>query len=56
MENEIGRHAIPLPGSASYDMSIMGLFLEADIVVKIVIVVLIWRPSGPGRSFRKGGI
>ena len=33
--------ALTLGGSASYDLTIMGLFLQADIVVKAVIVLLI---------------
>ena len=40
MEN-LAVDTLTLPGSASYDMTIWGLFLEADIVVKAVIVVLI---------------
>ncbi len=35
MENQ-GVDALALAGSANYDMSIWGLFLEADIVVKLV--------------------
>ena len=40
MEN-LAVDTLTLPGSASYDMTIWGLFLEADIVVKAVIVLLI---------------
>jgi len=40
MEN-LAVDTLTLPGSASYDLTIWGLFLEADIVVKVVIVILI---------------
>ena len=40
MEN-LAVDTLNLPGSATYDLTIWGLFLEADIVVKVVIVVLI---------------
>ena len=40
MEQEVV-DSLTLGGSASYDLTIWGLFLEADIVVKAVIVVLI---------------
>ena len=40
MEQEVV-DSLTLGGSASYDLTIWGLFLEADIVVKIVIVVLV---------------
>ena len=34
--------ALTLEGSVVYDMTIWGLFMQADIVVKVVIVVLIF--------------
>lgn len=40
MENQ-AVDALALAGSANYDMSIWGLFLEADIVVKLVLVLLL---------------
>lgn len=40
MENE-NVDTVILDGSAAYDLTIWGLFLEADIVVKIVILILI---------------
>lgn len=40
MENQ-AVDALALAGSANYDMSIWGLFLEADIVVKLVLLVLL---------------
>ena len=40
MEQEVV-DSLTLGGSASYDLTIWGLFLEADVVVKIVIVVLV---------------
>ncbi len=40
MEQEVV-DSLTLGGSASYDLTIWGLFLQADIVVKAVIVVLI---------------
>jgi len=40
MENQ-AVDALSLAGSANYDMSIWGLFLEADIVVKLVLVLLL---------------
>ncbi len=40
MENQ-AVDALALAGSTSYDMSIWGLFLEADIVVKLVLVLLL---------------
>ncbi len=40
MENQ-AVDALALAGSASYNMSIWGLFLEADIVVKLVLVLLL---------------
>ncbi len=40
MENQ-AVDTLALAGSANYDMSIWGLFLEADIVVKLVLVLLL---------------
>ncbi len=40
MENQ-AVDSLALAGSVSYDMSIWGLFLEADIVVKLVLLVLV---------------
>ena len=40
MENEVV-DTIALGGSVNYDMTIWGLFLEADIVVKLVLVLLL---------------
>ncbi len=40
MENQ-AVDALALAGSANYDMSIWGLFLEADIVVKLVLLLLL---------------
>ena len=39
MENQ-AVDALALAGSVNYDMTIWGLFLEADIVVKMVLVLL----------------
>ena len=48
-----GRHSLPWTGR-SHDLTIWGLFLEADIVVKVVILILLlWRPSGLGDHLRK---
>ncbi len=41
MENQ-AVDALTLEGSVVYDMTIWGLFMQADIVVKVVIVVLIF--------------
>ncbi len=40
MENQ-AVDALALAGSVSYDMTIWGLFLEADIVVKLVLILLL---------------
>ncbi len=40
MENQVV-DTLALGGSVSYDMTIWGLFLEADIVVKLVLLLLI---------------
>ena len=40
MENEVV-NTLALEGSVNYDMTIWGLFLEADIVVKLVLVMLL---------------
>ena len=40
MENQVV-DTLALGGSVSYDMTIWGLFLEADIVVKLVLVLLL---------------
>jgi len=32
--------AVPLPGTVSHDLSIVSLFLQADLIVQIVVVVL----------------
>ncbi|MDX1710538.1 MAG: protein TolQ [Rhodovibrionaceae bacterium] len=41
MENEATVDALALGGEAVHDLSVWGLFLQADIVVKIVLVVLL---------------
>ncbi len=40
MENQ-AVDTLALAGSANYDMTIWGLFLEADIVVKLVLLLLL---------------
>ena len=40
MENQVV-DTLALGGSVNYDMTIWGLFLEADIVVKLVMVLLL---------------
>jgi biopolymer transport protein TolQ len=41
MENEATVDALTLGGEVAHDLSVWGLFLQADIVVKIVLVVLL---------------
>src|SRR3954452_10533113 len=33
--------AVPLGGSVPHDLSILGLFLQADVVVKVVMLILL---------------
>jgi len=41
MEQQQAIDALMLEGSVVYDMSIWGLFMQADIVVKVVIIILL---------------